>query len=170
MTGRSRTAARTSSRKAWRLAGRGARGPARRGPSASTSPFRTRHGGPVRSAISRGPPLARTSGQATRTGIGTLGRRRASRHLPGNEPVLGNEPGMSPRRCEHRLHLTLAIGKRGASPPAPGADMPGTPDPRGAIAIWVLCLGFAAVYKTVHALLVSYSSRVSPAAVLSDLA
>ena len=27
---------------------------------------------------------------------------------------------------------------RGASPPAPGADMPGTPDPRGAIAIWVL--------------------------------
>ena len=23
-------------------------------------------------------------------------------------------------------------------PPAPGADMPGTPDPRGAIAIWVL--------------------------------
>ena len=31
---------------------------------------------------------------------------------------------------------------RGVSPPAPGADMPGTPHPRGAIAIWVPLFGF----------------------------
>ena len=28
------------------------------------------------------------------------------------------------------------LGQEESLPPAPGADMPGTPDPRGAIAIW----------------------------------
>merc|ERR1712085_118796 len=53
---------------------------------------------------------------------------------------------------EHQPHLTLATEKRGVSPPAPGADMPGPPDPRGAIAIRVICLGFATcLHVLVHA-------------------
>merc|ERR1712194_157900 len=60
--------------------------------------------------------------------------------------------GMSPPRREHQPHLTLATEKRGVSPPAPGADMPGPPDPRGAIAIRVICLGFATcLHVLVHA-------------------
>ena len=47
---------------------------------------------------------------------------------------------------------------RGVSPPAPGADMPGTPDPRGAIAIWAPLFGFCYPVSAVHTLLVSYSS------------
>jgi hypothetical protein len=40
---------------------------------------------------------------------------------------------------------TLAIGRRGVSPPAPGADMPEPPDPRCAIEIRVRLFGFCTV-------------------------
>ena len=65
-------------------------------------------------------------------------------------PVLGCEHAFSRPRATTCSDLPCPAGRyrrleRGASPPAPGADMPGTPDPRGAIAIWALLFGVCCV-------------------------
>ena len=70
------------------------------------------------------------------------GRHRAAYRIAGiEEEVCYDDWGVCTSSeqifCSVLLRCEQARS-RGASPPAPGADLPGTPDPRGAIAIWVL--------------------------------
>ena len=69
---------------------------------------------------------------ATEPRIGLpVSRRRSATTTGACAPARSRSSAPCCLRCEQAR-------SRGASPPAPGADLPGTPDPRGAIAIWVL--------------------------------